>query len=85
MRAIVAVAAVLLGGCAAQGLQGMSAEQIKAAGKDGTIICTQAFTPWGRATSTYFNVDRGVVSGGGFTVDKECAVTFHNAPAKPAP
>lgn len=76
---LLAVFLVLLSGCAAQGLQGMSPEQIKAAGKDATAICTEAFSPWGRGRTVYLNVDRAVIQSGGFTVDKDCALQFHNS------
>lgn len=70
--------ALLLPGCAAQGLQGMSAEQIKAAGKDATAICTEAFSPWGRGRTVYLNVDRNVIQSGAFQVTKDCDVIFNN-------
>lgn len=64
----------------------MTAEQIKAAGKDGTVIYTEAFTPWGRAKTIYFNVDSNVVKNGSFSIDKEGMVQFTNSvPTPPIP
>jgi hypothetical protein len=70
----------LLSACAGFGNPNMSAEQIKAqaSAKDSNIACVKATGPWGAATTTFVNVDKGVVANGQVTVTNECAVTFSN-------
>lgn len=74
---------LLLAGCAGQGLQGMSAEQIAATAKmkDANVTCVIGNSPWGRLTTVYVNVDKSVVVNGSVTVDEGCKTTFTNAPA----
>lgn len=74
-------------GCATS-TAGMSAEQITASAKakDANVVCVQGTGPWGKASSVYVNVDKGVVASGQVTVDGECKVSYSNAtPAKAAP
>lgn len=53
--------------------------------KDSNIVCAKASGPWGAATTTYVNVDKGVVVNGTVTTDAECKVTFSNVTGTKAP
>lgn len=79
---VAAICVVSLGGCASNALKDMTAEQIKAMGKDGTALYSEIPTPWGPAKTLYFNIDKGVVIDGEFNIDMRGNVTFKNSPVK---
>jgi hypothetical protein len=68
------IVALALSGCA------LSPEQINAASKakDANVVCVHAEGLWGKATTTYMNVDKGVVDLGGVQIAPDCAVAFAN-------
>ena len=84
MRYVIAVLIVLLAGCmGSMGYQNMSADQIKALGKESNIACTDATSVWGKVRTVFINVDKSVVEKGGIEVADGCGVKFLNE--RPAP
>ena len=77
--------AIGIAGCATFDPSKMSAEQLTAFAKikDASVFCVIANTPYGKATSTYVNIDKGVILSGTLTVDDACKVTMTTAPTKP--
>ena len=82
---LLTVIAALLAGCGTFGMNTMSAEQITASAKakDANVVCVHASGLWGKATTTFVNVDKGVVIGGGIAVDAECQVQFATQGQRP--
>lgn len=70
---------VTLTGCMGNaGYGGMSADQIKALGKESNIACTDVTGPWGRGKSVFVNVDKSVIDKGGIEVTPDCSIKFMN-------
>lgn len=68
-----------LSGCMGSlGYQGMSADQIKALGKESNISCVDITGMWGRGKSIFVNVDKSVIDKGGIEVTPDCGVKFMN-------
>lgn len=83
---ICACFAVLAAGCMGTiGYSGMTADQIKALGKESNISCTDGTTVWGRVRNVFVNVDKSVIEKGGIVVDKDCGITFQNEKVPGAP
>ena len=83
MKICIALAAILLAGCASTGVQNMTAEQLKAlaADKNFSAVCSNVTGPWGMARFVYTNVDKGSVPNGAISVDANCVVTMSNSVA----
>ncbi len=76
-----AILILLLPGCmnmGSFGYQGMTAEQIKALGKESNISCVDITGMWGRGKSVFMNVDKSVIDKGGIEVAPDCSVRFLN-------
>lgn len=79
MRLSALLLIVTLSGCMGSfGYNGMSADQIKALGKESNISCVDVTGMWGRGKSVFVNVDKSVVDKGGIEVTAECSVKFMN-------
>jgi hypothetical protein len=74
---------IVIAGCASAGYQGMTADQIAATAKmkDANVNCVVVASPWGKGTTTFVNIDKGVIQTGTVTVDADCKITVNNAPA----
>lgn len=83
---ISALATLALTACmGTMGYSGMSADQIKALGKESNISCVDGTSVWGRVRSIFINVDKGVVDDGGVEVSADCNVKFLNKRQLSAP
>jgi hypothetical protein len=80
MKICIALAAILLAGCASTGVQNMTAEQLKALAQDKNFsaVCSSVTGIWGNARFVYTNVDKGTVPNGAISVDANCLVTMSN-------
>ncbi len=88
MRLLIAIAALLVTGCATTGgadMSKMDAAQLKAmvADKNFTAICTNITGTGGVGKFVYVNIDKTVVTNGAIAVDANCVVTMSNAPNPP--
>lgn len=63
----------------------LSAEQLRASGKEANAQCIEFFSPWGRGRTVFFNVDKNVIPNGSFTFDKDCGMTYTNSTPIPSP
>lgn len=78
-RILAATAALTLSGCmSSMGLQGMSAEQIKAMGKESNVSWFETVAPWGSARGMFMNIDKSVIDEGGLSIGKDGTVEFRN-------
>lgn len=79
MKIAIALLALALSGCmGTAGYGGMSAEQIKALGKEANISVIETASPWGKVRSVFINVDKSVVDKGGIEITQDGAVKFMN-------
>lgn len=70
-----------ISGCATQGYQGMTSDQIAALAKmkDANVNCVKGSTPLtGSFITVFVNLDKGVIPDGGISVDGDCKVVLTN-------
>lgn len=79
MRILALLLLTTLAGCmGSMGYQNMSADQIKALGKESNISCIDGTSVWGRVKSVFVNIDRSVIDKGGIEVTPDCSIKFMN-------
>jgi hypothetical protein len=88
MKVLIAIAALLVTGCATTGgvdMKNLSDAQVKAlvADKNFTAICTKLTGTGGQGNFVYVNIDKTVVTNGAISVNPDCTVTMSNAPNPP--
>lgn len=79
LKILLAISMILLPGCMGNaGYQGMSADQIKALGKEANISCVDGTTVWGRVRNVFLNLDKAVIDKGGIEVTPDCSIKVMN-------